>query len=265
MRLILPALVLISVATAQPTFDAASVKPSPPPEPNRFGFPVRSEIAFGSEGRFSARQATLLDLILRAYGMNDFQVTGGPKWLNSDRFDVVAQGSGDGPAMLQSLLAERFQLRVQIETRESPVFSLLQDGKLGPQLRRSGLDCAAIRRARGPGVEGEPSCRPEYKVDTKSGTMTIRLLGETMEEFARILTSPETRRAVRNETGLSGTFDLELAFTPEPLPGFPRLPGSENGLSLFTALKEQLGLRLESGRGPMNVLVVIGAEHPSGN
>ena len=90
--------------------------------------------------------------------------------------------------------------------------------------------------------------------------------GESMDELARLLTqAPETRRMVTNKTALAGTFDGALSFAPEPLPGFPRLPGSADGVSVFTALQEQLGLKLEVERGPVDVLVVDSAEKPTAN
>lgn len=260
------------------TFEVASIKPSPQAKPNPFGFPTRSSIVFGPEGTVDASQATLLNLILRAYGLTDLQVIGGPKWITMDRFDVAGRTEsgtrGDlqqTQSMLRDLLAERFKLRTHTEVRELPMFRLVvarRDANLGRQLRRSNIDCATIRSKRGlsaqPATE-EPSCRPSFKVNTKTGTLTIRLQGESMTEFARLLTSPETRRVVRDATGLTGNFDAELTFAPEPLPGFPALPRTENDTSLFTALGEQLGLKLEAERGPVEVLVIDGAEHPTGN
>jgi uncharacterized protein (TIGR03435 family) len=93
--------------------------------------------------------------------------------------------------------------------------------------------------------------------------MTIGFQGETTSELARCVI-PERDRPVLDKTGLSGTFG-ELTFAPEPLPGFPRLPGSENGVSVFTTLQEQWGLRLEPARGPIEVLVIEAAEKPTEN
>lgn len=102
-------------------------------------------------------------------------------------------------------------------------------------------------------------------MDTRRATLTIQAQGEPMEELARLLTSPETRRVVRDSTGLHGMFDFELSFTPEPLPGFPPLPEAENGTALPTALREQLGLKLESDRAPVEMLVIEAAEMPTAN
>ncbi len=256
MRRILILLCLCFRSSAQ-SFDIASIKASPPPPPNPFNFPVRSSIVLGPDGRLDATQATLLDLTLRAYGLFDFQLSGGPEWIKSARFDIAAKGdAGKLQAMLRSLLADRFQLRVHSESRDLPIFRLTvarKDRKLGEQLHPSTVDCAAV------------DCTPSFKTDTRTGSMTIQLRHSTMADFARVLISPDTRRVVRDGTELTGTFDLQLTFAPEPLPGFPRLPGSENGTSLFTALREQLGLSLEADRGPVEVMVIDSAERPGAN
>jgi uncharacterized protein (TIGR03435 family) len=232
-------------------------------------------IRFGASGRLDATQATLFDLILRVFDTQDFRVVGGPDWIKSARFDVAAQAparfagdAGDMREMLRALLADRFGLRTHLEIRELPVFRLVvadEDGKLGSRLRKSAIDCAAIRRSRGLQEGGEPPCRPVYDMDVRAATLTIRAQGEPMEELARLLTSPETRRVVRDDTGLLGTFDFALSFAPEPLPGFQPLPGADKGTSLLTALGEQLGLKLEADRGPVEVVVIDAAEPPVAN
>lgn len=259
------------------SFDVASVKTSPRPEPNRFGFPVAATIRLLPGGRLTATQATLRDLIRRAYDVQDVRIAGGPEWMGADRFDVVAAAETGTPGgveqlqhMLRTLLRERFTLRLHTETREIPVYHLVatrRDGRLGPQLRPSTVDCAALRAKRGPGgaapADGsEPECQVSFRVS--GGNMTIGFRGESTSELARRVI-PERDRPVLDKTGLSGTFDGELTFAPEPLPGFPRLPGSENGVSVFTALQEQFGLKLESDRGPVEILVVDSAARPTGN
>ena len=153
-------------------FEVASVMPSPRPEPNPFGFPVRPTIRIERGGRFTATQTTLRDLIQRAYDLPSFLILGGPQWAASDRFDVLATAEGveGNPgkirSMLRALLAERFALRVHIETRELPIYALVlarRDGRLGPQLRPSSLDCAAIRARQAPDAPplpggSEPDC-----------------------------------------------------------------------------------------------------------
>lgn len=277
MRTLAWLLALQVAATGLPAFEVASVKPSPPPEPNRFGFPVAATIRIVPGGRFTATQATLRDLIRRAYDVQDNRVTGGPAWIGSDRFDVAATAEAGSPdtaermqRMLQSMLIERFKLRVHTETRQLPLYYLVPargDGKLGPRLRKSAFDCAALRARRGPGgappADGsEPQCQVSFKVG--DGSMTIAFQGESASELARFVI-PERDRPVIDKTNLPGTFDGELTFAPEPLPGFPRLRGSENGVSVYTALQEQLGLRLEPDHGPVEIIVIDGAERPTGN
>lgn len=256
-------------------FDAASVKASPRPEPNPFGFPVGATIRFLPGGRLTATQATLRDLIRRAYDVQDVRIAGGPDWMASDRFDVAAASEAGGgvdrlQAMLRSLLQERFALRAHVETRDVPIYHLVttrRDGSTSAQLRPSRVDCAALRLKRGPGgtapADGsEPECQVAFNLS--GGNMTISFRGETTSELARRVI-PERDRPVLDKTGLSGTFDGELTFAPEPLPGFPRLPGSENGLSVFTALQEQWGLKLEPERGPIEILVIESAQKPTAN
>ena len=270
---------IFAAATQIPSFEVASVKPSAPAEPNKLGFPVRSSFRIEAGGGGRASQITLRELVLNAYDLPGFRVDGGPSWITADRFDVMAvpeQGfsgtSAEVRSMLRALLAERFRLRVHTEQREAPVFYLItasQDGKLGRQMRPSSIDCEAVRRKRAPGSEpagSEPRCRASFDTDLKEGTITIKAEGESMASLAQTLLSFETRRTVLDKTEIAGTFDLQLTFSPsEPLPGLPRLPGSENGVSLFTAIQEQLGLKLEAGRGMVEMLVIDAADKPLEN
>jgi len=259
-----------------PTFEAASVKQ------NKAG-----------GGRFRATNVSLKMLIGVAYGtpqpLPDFQLAGGPKWLDSDRFDIVAKASGDpqpgpnGPPptmflMLRALLEERFQLRVHNETKELPIFALVlarSDGKLGPQMRPTTTDCAALMasmRARGgpppPPAAGErPPCGARmFPGNLSAGAMTMT---QIVNGLARL---PGVNRTVVDQTGLAGAYDLDLTWTPDqmpqgrgdPPPGAPPLPPIDpNGPSLFTAVQEQLGLKLESTKAPVSVLVIDRAEHPT--
>jgi uncharacterized protein (TIGR03435 family) len=258
-------------------FDVASVKPSPRPDPDPFGFPVNPIFRIEAGGRVRTTQTTLKDLIRNAYDLHDFLIVGASDWMTTARFDIAARPvdgfAGDASQvrrMVRSLLADRFGLRAHTETRELPVFHLVparSDGKLGSGLRPSSVDCAAIRARRPPGATvpadgSEPSCRVAFAL--AAGSMTIRFVGETTAEMARYIL-PERGRPVIDRTGFAGTFDGELTFAPEPLPGFPRLPGSENGTSLYTALPEQMGLKLEPARGPVEVLVIDHAELPTEN
>jgi uncharacterized protein (TIGR03435 family) len=264
-----------------PTFEVATVKP------NRSGQPF---INFGLQpgGRVSAINVPLKELIRMAYNVQAFQIDGGPGWINSDRFDVTAKAEGDVPPlgpgqlgpiqlMMQNLLAERFSLKVRRETREMPIQALVMaraDGKLGPKIESSSVDCAAMMRGRGAGAGGRgtppPVPRPGEKPECGMfmGPGTVSAGGVSMDQFALML-SGRTQRVVQNKTGLTGNYSFSLEFTPDQMPpGGALINGAPaaidpNGPSLFTALQEQLGLKLESQRGPVEMLVIDSVRQPT--
>src|SRR5215467_10492909 len=272
-------------ASDQLSFEAASVKA------NNTGGPFM--LVFQPGGRFRATNVTLKMLIGAAYGtpqpLPDFQLVGGPKWMETDRFDVVAKASGDPPPgpngpppqmflMIRSMLSDRFHLKVHYETREMPIYALVlarSDGKLGPKMTASTTDCAALMasmRARGgppalPAPGERPPCGARmFPGNVSAGAMTMT---QIVNGLARM---PGLNRTVVDRTGLTGAYDFDLTFTPDQMPqargdappGAPPLPAIDpNGPSLFTALQEQLGLKLEPTRAPVNVLVIDNAEPPT--
>jgi uncharacterized protein (TIGR03435 family) len=238
-------------------------------------------------GRFTVVGAPLAELIRVAFAVQRTQVVGAPDWSETARFDITAKAEGDiqgtppgGPPgqlnfLLQDLLEDRFKLRAHRETRELPIYALTlarSDKKLGDGLRVSTVDCAAMRgRGRGgragappgPPPPGErPSCgmrvAPHQVV---AGGVSLAQLTPMLSQLAQ--------RMVVDRTGLTGNFDIDLTFTPErmpqgaPPPGAPPLTIDPNGPSLFTALQEQLGLKLESDRAPVEVLVIDHVERPT--
>ena len=184
------------------------------------------------------------------------------------------------PEMLRALLAERFKLVVHMETKEMPVYALVlarPDGKLGPKIDVSTVDCAAMMAARGRGAGGPPPAppapgeRPPCGVFMGPGNIAAGSVG--MSQLAQVL-SPRVNRIIVDKTELKGQYGFTLDFTPDQMPnlppgvtappGAPPLPPIDpNGPSLFTALQEQLGLKLDSQRGQVEMLVIDSIEQPT--
>jgi len=245
-----------------PSFDAAAVKRRTEPGG---GFMRRQP-----GGRFTAEGVSLQDLIVFAWDIQPYQIVGGPRWLDTERWDVTAAGASGSPAdvllALQHLLADRFSLVVRRETREMPVYALAlahSDGRLGPQLKRSAIDCAAAQvEAQRTGV-----IPPEARICRVEGRIGSITMGGSLLTDVTPLLSTRLQRTVIDRTGLEGPWDLTLTYTPEPsqIAAGTLAPGSQptfdpNGPSIFTAVQEQLGLKLESTRAPVSVLVIERAE-----
>ena len=245
----------------QPRFDVASIKIN---SANDGMVSIQAQ-----KGRYRAIGFTLAALIRNAYRVQEFQIVDGPDWINSERFNVEATYADDPAAptprgqvdlMLRALLAERFQLVVRDDKRERPVYALVfarPDRRFGPQLQKASVDCAT---AKGPDACGS-SVGPGF----------IRSRGRTMAQFAESLsqltnTGSSLNRLIVDRTGLEGTYHAVVTFTPENSPSGAGIPPIDpNGPSIFTALQEQLGLKLESQRAPVDVLVVARAERPTEN
>lgn len=267
-------------APATPTFDVATVKPNPSGD--------RSSSTRGQPGgRFDASNITLRLLIRDAYPLQNFQIIGGPAWQNTDRFDIAAkapEGAGDafraqgmepsqGQLMIRALLADRFKLVVHTETRELPIYALAvarADRRLGPQLQPVDIDCAAVSAA-ARANQPAPSLPGRGPLGCNMGTSPgmIRAGATRIQALASAL-SNAVQRVVIDRTGLSGQFNFELKWTANP--GAQGAPGASDAASLdstassiFAALEQQLGLKLESTRGPVDVLVIDNVEHPTEN
>ena len=267
--------VLARQAPTSPAFEVASVKRAAPETLQQRGFAC----TFGAGGRFMAL-GTLQWLIACAYGIPAAragqEISGGPKWLDDDLFvisatsppDHVPRSQSEGLVMLRTLLADRFKLVVHRETKEVPMWALMvarRDGKIGPLLHPTAGNCAAWIAA---GRRGAP---PPDTTDLPCGrgmvnASTIRNSAMTMTQFANLL-SPRVERPVQDRTGLAGNFYLDLQWKPEAGPLGPSDPGLPDRLptSIFTALQEQLGLKLESIRGTLATLVIDRAEPPTAN
>jgi uncharacterized protein (TIGR03435 family) len=264
-----------------PAFEVASVKPVKPEVLLQRGF-----YCGFLGGRFRALN-TLEGLIACAYGIRQarshLEILGGPKWLDLDPFEIIANSpldnvprSFEGLVMLRTLLAERFRLAVHHETREVPMYALViarRGLRLGPKLRPTAQDCAAWiaggRRGAPPGLRsGSP---PAAAGDLPCGAQmvngtAIRFSAMTLSRLADLL-SPRVGRPVQDQTGLAGNFDFDLQWSPEPGKEGPLNAGLPESLptSIFTALHEQLGLKLESTKGPADVLVIDHVEQPTPN
>jgi uncharacterized protein (TIGR03435 family) len=175
--------------------------------------------------------------------------------------------------MLRKLLEDRFQLKTHVETKELPLFALVlarADGTLGPRLRRRTIDCisAAAARERKDKLLFDPT-PPERRIcGGRAGPGTLIASGATMTNIVQGLAAqvPGVDRVVVDRTGLIGTFDVDLTWnfegTVEHL-GVQLPPPDRDAPNLFTALQEQLGLKLESRKGPIDVLVIDHVEKPS--
>jgi len=264
---------LLAQERAAETFEVASVRI------NRTGDRT-SFINTEPGGRFIATNMPLRTLITSAYELRSFELIGAPDWTGAERFDIVARAAREfGPAtpgrpdpdklMLRSLLADRFALRVHRETRELPIYALTParaDGRLGPRIRRSQTGCAAWRAAV-PAASGPPQPRAAVgerpPCFMRSGYGTLVVNGYPIDELRGMLSS-FVGRTVVDRTGLTGEWDLDFTWTPDEPSRAATPPAVDpNGPSLFTALQEQLGLKLESTKGPVEVLVVDRVERPS--
>lgn len=276
----------------QPAFEVASVKPNKSEFGAYTNIPLGGESAYAPTGGvFSATNIPLALYIYFAYNLTGNQMKDAmatlPQWTFSERFDIQAHAASKSPtlsevrAMLRSLLRDRFKFDAHYEMRQGPVFALVQrkNGRLGPSLRRHPADA-------------DCSARPPYS-PAKAGTsfpalcgglvpMTPNALGNakggasnvTMEYIAsNLITMGHLDRPVVDRTGLKGTFDFSLEFVSE-LPALPNLspqPDPVNprpdpqGPSFTEALSDQLGLRLESSRGEVRVLLIDHVERPSEN
>ncbi len=247
MKLLLAAFALVLCQAQSPAFEVASVKLSPPGEKTQ----VRPE-----HGRLTALNMTLRGLVRYAYDVRDVQIAGGPSWFDSDGWDIVATagrdvGDDERKKMLQSLLTERFRMTIRRETKDLPVYALV--------VAKSGLKMKT-------NSDGSPM-RVQMNV---SGTGFSRLIGQNvpLTRIVMVLAGP-TGRIVLDRTGIEGNFDFQLEWVPDaahmPMINGARPEGGTEGPSIFTATQEQLGLRLEATKGPVEILVIERAEKATEN
>ena len=254
------------------SFEAASVKPSDPKAPPGGGIQRRPG------GRFNTINMPVRQLIVFAYQIQGYQLVGGPDWISSARYDIVAKMEGDPPPVrpgtgadhmmlaTRTLLAERFKLKVHRETRELDIYALMMakpDAKPGPKLKAAGDDCSPERLAARRGAPPPaPGSGPVCGMQVLPGR--VRFGGYPLSLFASLI-SNQLGRAVVDRTNLTGNFDFEMTYAAPP-PNGPLPPGVElpptdpDAPDLFTAVREQLGLKFESTKGPIEVLVIDSIE-----
>jgi uncharacterized protein (TIGR03435 family) len=237
-----------------PAFEVASIKPADPGS-NQFNLRIKPG------GGLSGSNVNVRLLVKTAYHLQDSQLTGGPDWASTLGFDLDAKGGPVGSSdaarivsrKLQTLLADRFGLKIHKETREGSIYALT--------IAKGGLKIKEVSR---PPKEGDGNFQ--------FGRSGITAQAGAFSDLADLL-SGAVGRVVTDRTGHPGKFDFTLTWTPEgyrPPPDNPARPRNEplpdpNGPSLFTALQEQLGLRLEATKGPVEVYVIDRVEKPSEN
>ena len=251
------------------SFDVASIKP---------GDPSSGRVMIGPApgGGLRMVNVTLKQMIAFAYDVRDFQISGGPSWLTSERFEIVGKPEQSSQEtdfakmadsqrraamdrnrlMLRSLLEERFQLKLHKETKEMPVYALVV-AKDGPKMKAA------------EGGEGTPQ-------NFRMGPGRLNATRGNMQMLSNSLANL-TGRPVLDETGLKGFYDFELEWAPEPgqgpfggpgpNPGGQGAPaaGDPSGPSIYTAIQQTLGLKLESKKGPVQTVVIDKAEKPTEN
>ena len=219
-----------------------------------------------------------MQLVQYAYGMQEFQVIGGPDWVRSNRYEVSAKAESATTnermmQMVKRTLAERFGLQTHTETREQNTYALVtarQDRRLGERMRPSSIDCAPIIDAGKvvPPKPGGPPAQCFWFVAMMNGANRMRVDGIRLPRFATFLEAATLRKVV-DKTGLTETYDIDLEFLPDrgfvPAPPPPGVTQTSETPSLLTALQDQLGLKLESGRGPVDVIVIDSAQLPTPN
>jgi uncharacterized protein (TIGR03435 family) len=210
---------------------------------------------------FITENTTLADLIKFAYRINGKQIAGAPEWFDSDKFSIAAVVEGEGfpsdtqwRTMLQKLIAERFKFKSHIEKRELSVY-VLSVGKDGPRNLTKNLSNGVL---------------PGFSYGNAPGGLVSYAQNATMKEYADMsLQGRLLDRPVLNQTGIEGRYDFKVTFMPdESLFGGhgPPVPASDNPApSFFTALQEQLGLKLDAVKAPADVMVIDHVEKPSEN
>lgn len=265
-------------ANGRPTFDVASVKQVPLGDNSDV-----YQYKFEPGGRLLIRHFRVKDLILVAWHLRDFEIKGGPEWIDEQRlyYDIDAEAAGNPTddqmrVMLRSLLENRFHLIAHMESQDKPHFVLRRAGQLGSGLTPTKPgSCAPLADygAQAPlpiaPAGAPPFCGFKARLVKLEGGGTAERFewhGMPVANVARVL-GTELGRQINDETGLSGSYDVALEFRPDNFVGGPAAPGAAESTapSIFSAVQEQLGLKLVAMMGPVEVLVIDHAEQPTAN
>jgi len=253
------AILFVSTAMAQSPrpafteFEVAAVKPA---EANAVGRWIRMQTVH----QFVAHNSTLLYLIAPAYNVSPHAISGGPAWVDADRFEITAKAPGEirptwdeQMAMLRKLLADRFQLTFHREPREMPAY-VLTVAKGGSKLKESAP--AAV----------PPEGPPPLVFVLAPDVVRMNARGVTLAEVVSVMQRAALPHPVLDRTGLTGLYDFDLEFAPDETVFGGVLKATDTSRpGLFTAIQQQLGLRLESTKAAVDTIVIDRAERPSGN
>jgi uncharacterized protein (TIGR03435 family) len=239
---------------ANPVFEVATIRPSDPAHPEQIITLRGAEVI--------TTNVTVHDLINLAYWLHPKQLTGGPAWTESDKFDMAGKPDAPGQpnvdqmkVMIQKLLTDRFQLKFHFEKRELPVYAVRLT-KTGAKITKS---------------QDDPKGIPGWNFRRSPSGMIMAFRNSPMSQFTALLQNSMDRPVV-DQTGLSERYDFTLNFKPDPaqaaLLGGPAAPAGDNSdaaLDIFAAFQQQLGLKLEPTRAPVDVLVIDKVAKPSEN
>jgi len=245
-----PAPVVPMAATASPSFEVATIKPSKPGTPGKY---------IGGGRNFTTLNTALSDLLTFAYGIHPKQIVGAPAWVEEEKYDLAGEPDAKGQPsldqtriMIQKLLTDRFQLKFHRDKKELAVYALTV-GKNGSKLTRS---------------QADPNGPPRL-LFTRLGNLPAG--NTTMADFASVMQMAVLDKPVVDQTGLSGKWDFTLTWTPDATQfiglggGTAPAPDSDAPPDLFTAIQQQLGLKLDSIKAPAEVFVIDHVEKPSDN
>jgi len=268
--ILIAAAILAMAAQRGPSqFEVVSVMP------NKSGYRTAGIFRFQPDGSLRVVNMPLRDVIRVAYRLHGYQMDGWPGWLSSEYFDIQAKAAGNPNeeqrlSMLRSLLEARFKLAAHRQTRRGSTYELSvvrSDRKSAPVLKPSSTDCDALRAKLPPVLLPPPPNALLIVCGIRNLPGRLLALGVPFDTVATTL-AEIVGRPVIDQTKLAGNFDLDVTYTPDPMPAREAIPPDSrpidpNGPSIFTALREQLGVTLNARQLPFEVLVIDRVERPA--